>query len=82
MSDDLSSPHYGAMDMSSEHSRQDHIIIRQILRRRGGRGAGTWAKWLISAASVVVCLAILATVMPGLLWVILAASVLLVLGLD
>ena len=67
--------------MSSEHSRQD-LIIRQILRRRGGQGAGTWAKWLISAASVVVCLAILATVMPGLLWVILAASVLLALGLD
>ncbi len=67
--------------MSTQQSTQYHII-RQILRRRDGQGPGTWAKGLIRAVSVAVCLAVLATVIPGLLWVMLAASVLLVLGLN
>ena len=57
-------------------------ITQRLLRRRGARKQSVSAEALIVVVSVVACLGVLAAFVPGLLWVMLAASVALTLGLN
>ena len=57
-------------------------ITQRLLRRRGGRRQRVSAEALIVVVSAVACLGVLAAFVPGLLWVMLAASVALTLGLN
>ena len=57
-------------------------ITQRLLRRRAVRKQSVSAEALIVVVSVVACLGVLAVFVPGLLWVMLAASVALTLGLN
>ncbi len=57
----------------------EYRIARQLIRRRAAHNP-VRAQRLITAVSFVACLGVLAIVVPGLLWVLLAGSVVVCLG--
>lgn len=57
----------------------ENRIARQLIHRRAASNP-VRARRLITALSIVACLGVLAVVVPGLLWVMLAGSVVVCLG--